>query len=53
MDLAARGSTWGGMVVGLVALAIFVIFSCWIVAQRLRAQRKEQVVPHTQRNDSD
>ena len=41
MNLAARGSTWGGMVVGLVALAIFLVFSGWILTQRLRAHRKD------------
>jgi hypothetical protein len=40
--LAARGSTWGGMVVGLVALGIFVIFSAWIVAARVRTNRKDR-----------
>ena len=34
--LAARGSAWGGVVVGLVAAALFVVFSGWIVVQRVR-----------------
>ncbi|MDQ1695452.1 MAG: hypothetical protein QOJ03_805 [Frankiaceae bacterium] len=40
--LAARGSGWGGAVVGIVAAAIFVAFSSWIVVQRLRADHKVQ-----------
>jgi len=34
--LAARGSAWGGVVVGLVAAGLFVVFSGWIVVQRVR-----------------
>lgn len=34
--------SWGGMVVGLIALGIFVAFSGWVVAERLRANRKDQ-----------
>jgi hypothetical protein len=39
--LAARGASWGGMTVGLVAAGIFVVFSSWIVVQRLRHGRKD------------
>jgi hypothetical protein len=50
MVLAARGSSWGGVVIGLVAAGVFVVFSTYIVvlraregkAQRLRANRKDQ-----------
>ena len=42
MILAARGSTWGGMVVGLIALGVFLVFSSVIVAQRIRANRKDR-----------
>jgi hypothetical protein len=31
----------GGMVVGLVALGIFVVFSAWVVAERVRGKRKD------------
>jgi flagellar biogenesis protein FliO len=41
MTLAARGSTWGGMVIGLIAAAIFVLFSAWVVAERIRGHRKD------------
>ena len=30
----------GGMVVGLIALGIFVVFSGWVVAERLRSNRQ-------------
>ena len=40
-ELAARGSGWGGAVVGLVAAGIFLVFSSWIVLQRVRANRKD------------
>lgn len=40
-ELAARGSSWGGLAVGLVAAGIFVVFSTWIVVQRLRDKRKD------------
>ena len=39
--LAAKGSAWGGMVIGLVAAAVFVIFSAYIVVARIRGNRKE------------
>ena len=39
--VAARGAAWGGLVVGLVAAGIFVVFSAWIVAQRLRNNRRD------------
>ena len=32
----------GGMVAGLIALGIFVAFSAWVVAERLRGNRKDQ-----------
>jgi hypothetical protein len=41
-EMAARGSTWGGAVVGIVAAVVFLAFSCYIVAQRLRGNRKDQ-----------
>jgi hypothetical protein len=40
-ELASRGSSWGGAVVGLVAAAVFVVFSGWIVLQRFRTKRKD------------
>jgi hypothetical protein len=40
--LAARGSAWGGMVIGLVAAGMFVLFSGYILAQRIRSNRKDQ-----------
>jgi hypothetical protein len=30
---------WGGFVVGIIALAIFVMFAAWIVVQRVRHGR--------------
>jgi hypothetical protein len=30
---------WGGLVVGLIALALFLAFSAWIVVQRVRHGR--------------
>jgi hypothetical protein len=39
--VAARGESWGGVVVGIVAAAIFVVFSAWIVLQRVRHNRKD------------
>jgi len=30
------------MVVGLIALAIFVVFSGWVVAERLRGNREDR-----------
>jgi hypothetical protein len=39
--LAARGSGWGGAVAGIVAAAVFVVFSGWIIWQRLRLNRKD------------
>jgi hypothetical protein len=32
----------GGMIAGLIALGIFVLFSGWVVAERLRANRQDQ-----------
>jgi hypothetical protein len=43
MVLAARGSTWGGIVVGLVAAGIFLAFSTYIVVIRIRSSRKDVV----------
>ena len=41
-ELAAdRGASWGGPIVGLVAAIVFVLFSSWIVVQRLRTHRKD------------
>jgi hypothetical protein len=39
--LAGRGSTWGGVVVGLVAAGIFLAFSTYIVVVRIRDSRKD------------
>jgi hypothetical protein len=39
--VAARGESWGGPVVGIVAAGIFVVFSAWIVVQRIRSYRKD------------
>ena len=41
IELAARGESWGGPVVALVAAGLFVVFSSWIVLQRLRNHRKD------------
>jgi len=41
IELAARGESWGGPVVALVAAVVFVAFSSWIVLQRLRTHRKD------------
>ena len=41
MVLAARGSAWGGMVIGLVAAGIFLVFSGYIVVSRIRGNRKD------------
>jgi len=49
--LAARGSTWGGMVVGLIALAIFVVFSGWILAQRFSARGARRLRSNRKDND--
>jgi hypothetical protein len=37
-DVAAHGASWGGPVVALVASVVFVVFSGWIVVQRLRSK---------------
>jgi hypothetical protein len=37
-DLAGESLWWGGQVIGLVAAGIFVVFSGWIVVQRLRTR---------------
>ncbi|HWB65307.1 MAG TPA: hypothetical protein VG708_00580 [Mycobacteriales bacterium] len=31
-----NAESWGGLTVGLVAAAIFVVFAVWIVVQRVR-----------------
>jgi hypothetical protein len=41
VELASRGESWGGPVVGLVAAIVFVVFSSWIVLQRVRTHRKD------------
>jgi hypothetical protein len=41
MVLAASGSAWGGMVVALVAVGIFLVFSTYIVVQKFRGNRKD------------
>ena len=41
MVLAARGSAWGGMVIGLVAAGVFLAFSTYIVVLRVRSSRKD------------
>jgi hypothetical protein len=51
-ELAGRGESWGGPVVGLIAAIVFVVFSGWIVAQRLRAKETVQRV-RTHRKDHD
>jgi hypothetical protein len=40
MVLAAKGSAWGGMVIGLVAAGLFVVFSAYIVTLRVRGRRQ-------------
>jgi flagellar biogenesis protein FliO len=42
MVLAASESAWGGMVVGLIAAAVFVLFSTYIVVQRVRDNRRNR-----------
>ncbi|MBV9291451.1 MAG: hypothetical protein JO222_03290 [Frankiales bacterium] len=39
--VASRGTTWGGLAVGLIALGLFVAFSGWVVVQRVRHGRKD------------
>lgn len=39
--LAARGSSWGGELVGLIAAAVFVLFSSWIFLQRRRHDNRK------------
>jgi hypothetical protein len=36
MLLAADSPVWGGMVAGIVAVILFLLFSAWIVVQRVR-----------------
>ena len=40
-ELAGRGESWGGPLVGLIAAIVFVAFSSWIVLQRLKTNRKD------------
>ena len=40
--LASAAPAWTGAVAGLVALAVFVVFSGWIITTRLRANRKDR-----------
>jgi hypothetical protein len=39
--LAADTPAWTGVIAGLVAVAAFVVFSGWILVQRLRRDRKD------------
>jgi hypothetical protein len=39
--VAAGGSAWGGMVIGLVAAGIFLAFSTYILLTRIRGNRKD------------
>jgi hypothetical protein len=39
--LAAGGSAWGGLAAGLIATAVFVVFSGWVILQRVRNGRKD------------
>jgi hypothetical protein len=34
--LAADAPAWGGAVAGIVAIVVFLLFSTWIVVQRVR-----------------
>ncbi|HET6816854.1 MAG TPA: hypothetical protein VFH66_06470 [Mycobacteriales bacterium] len=37
MTLLADGPpAWGGAVAGLIAIAVFLVFSAWVVMQRVR-----------------
>jgi len=36
MDLADGSPAWGGAVAGMVAIAVFLVFSTWVVVQRVR-----------------
>ena len=36
MELAEGSPTWGGAIAGLVAIVVFVVFSAWVIVQRVR-----------------
>ena len=42
MILATDGPAWAGAAAGFVALTLFVLFSGWILVQRLRGTRKDR-----------
>jgi hypothetical protein len=51
--LADGTPAWGGMTAGIVAVVLFVAFSTWIVAQRLRARDKNERMRAGRRADDD
>jgi fumarate reductase subunit D len=36
MRLAEGSPAWGGAIAGVVAIAVFVVFSAWVVVHRVR-----------------
>jgi flagellar biogenesis protein FliO len=42
MTAAASSPAWGGMTAGIVAVVAFVVFSTWIVVQRVRSGRRHR-----------
>ncbi len=42
MSLAADAPAWTGAAAGLVALVAFVLFSTWVIVQRVRGSRKDR-----------
>jgi hypothetical protein len=36
MPVAEGPPTWGGAIAGVIAIAVFVVFSAWVVVQRVR-----------------
>ena len=36
MRLAADSPAWAGAIAGMVAIAVFLVFSTWVVVQRVR-----------------
>jgi hypothetical protein len=35
-DVAEGSPAWGGAIAGVVAIAVFLVFSTWVVVQRVR-----------------
>jgi hypothetical protein len=36
MQLADGSAAWGGAIAGVIAITVFVVFSAWVVVQRVR-----------------